>query len=255
MQLLKEIFSPTAPETETKENVEKMEMEEKTTEKGVEKKKLKKTEKTEKTEVTTTTAPVPTAIEPTLAATTPDLVTIAPGVGTTQELPAQKQETVREVEVQKIQPVIHREREQTEIKTVIQPIRTKVVADTEKTKLESAHVDMGVRVEAPSTMPLEGELGVAPSVESSSEYLGKEQHVQVNAPKVEEVVRKNVVEQIQPVIYQETVVPKLVEQTQHFYEKVQEAPVFTHELKAPIVVEVQQQQQPVVAPPQPPQHT
>jgi hypothetical protein len=51
------------------------------------------------------------------------------------------------------------------------------------------------------------------------------------APIIEEHVSRKVVEEVQPVLYRETVAPVLIEETQPIYEKVVEAPVIIEEVR------------------------
>jgi hypothetical protein len=243
MQFLKDIFYPKVPEERKKTEEKATLSEEKKTTTGEQKQVTGGTATTEKKTKKKTKKKKTTKQKP---ATTGEKVTkVEPGIAAVETLPATKQETIRHVEIEKVQPVIHRQREQTEIKQVIQPIEKKVVAPSSLTVKEEEHIDLGRREEQPSQMPLEGTPGEAPLVTSKVEKVGTEKHIAVAQPKVTEVLRKNIVEQIQPVILQETVVPHVTEQTQHFYEKVVEKPVVTHEIKTPIVIEV--------PPPQPPQ--
>jgi hypothetical protein len=51
------------------------------------------------------------------------------------------------------------------------------------------------------------------------------------APIIEEHVSKKIIEEVQPVLYRETVAPVLIEETQPIYERVVEAPVIVEEIR------------------------
>jgi len=141
-------------------------------------------------------------------------------------------EKVKEVELHKVQPVIHREREQKEIRHVVQPHKEYEVKDT-KIKHREKDIHVGVR-EADSTLETSRSLGEAPRLESSVKHLGKERQHQELPAVVEECVHKRVEEHIHPVIYKETLKPTVLEETHHIYETVKERPVETFEVREAI---------------------
>jgi hypothetical protein len=136
--------------------------------------------------------------------------------------------------------VVHVDREQTEVRQVVQPILEKEVRPTLITKT-TKEVELGTRQEKASGLPtpLEGSrtLGSAPSLESRTEFLGMEKRHEEFSPIVQETVHKKVIEQVTPLLEREVVIPHVIEQTKNIHETVQEKPVITHEVRAPITVE------------------
>ncbi len=121
----------------------------------------------------------------------------------TQCLPKKEIERVKEVDVHTVQPVVHRDREQTEIRQVVQPLHETEVKPTD-VRTKATHAELGTRVEAPTGVPtpLEGErqLGAAPQVESKKEFMKSELRTEERPAVVEETVHKKIVEQVQPVV-------------------------------------------------------
>jgi len=68
--------------------------------------------------------------------------------------------------------------------------------------------------------------------ESSVEVDGIRRIRIVKEPIVEEVIRKTIIEEIQPVIHKETIAPVIIRETLPLYEKVVEAPVIVHEQRS-----------------------
>jgi hypothetical protein len=151
---------------------------------------------------------------------------------------------------EKVQPVVHIDREQTEVRQVVQPIAEKEVRPTLVTKT-AKEVELGTRQEKASGVPTPLEnrsLGAAPDVKSKTEFLGVERQRQEFKPIVEESVHKRVIEQVTPVIEREVVVPHVIEQTKHIHETVKEDKVVTHEVRAPISTEQWEKQEGAVCP-------
>jgi hypothetical protein len=207
MDILKQIFSSEPPvTTKTEEKKEKMVMETTVTKENVRPKVVKE------------------------------------GETYTKEVECQPQkeiERIREVEIERVQPVVHVDREQTEVRQVVQPILEKEVRPTLITKT-AKEVELGTRQEKASGVPtsLEGRsLGNAPTIQSKTEFLGVEKRREEFNPIVQETVHKKIIEQVTPVVEREVVIPHVIEQTKHIHETVQEKPVITHEIRAPITVE------------------
>jgi transcriptional regulator with PAS, ATPase and Fis domain len=160
--------------------------------------------------------------------------------------PQKEIERIREVEIEKVQPVVHIDREQTEVRQVVQPILEKEVRPTLVTKT-TKEVELGTRQEKASGLPTPLEqgrnLGVAPDIKSRTEFLGVEKQRQELKPIVEETIHKKIIEQVTPVVEREVVVPHVIEQTKHIHENIQEAKVVTHEIRPPITAEQWQKQE------------
>jgi hypothetical protein len=147
---------------------------------------------------------------------------------------------------EKVQPVVHVDREQTEVRQVVQPILEKEVRPTLITKT-AKEVELGTRQEKATGLPtpLEGgrSLGAAPAIQSKTEFLGVEKKREEFAPIVEETIHKKIIEQVTPVVEREVVIPHVIEQTKHIHETIQEKEVVTHEIRAPITVEQWEKQE------------
>jgi len=137
--------------------------------------------------------------------------------------------TVKEVELHKVQPIIHRDREQKEIRHVVEPHKEFKVRDTE-IHHQDRDINLGTRRED-STLHSKRSAGHAPKLESSREFLGKECQHQDLPVKIDEHVHRKVETHVHPVIYKEVLKPKVTEETHHIYEKVKEVPIETYEVK------------------------
>jgi len=131
------------------------------------------------------------------------------------------QEVIKPGVREEIQPVIHREREQTEIREQVQPIFEKSVAPTIVEERQLApEIKPEVRL---GSMPV-----IAEGPRSSTLVEAEQRETLVKAPIVEETVHKRIVEEVQPVIHREVVAPVVIQETKPIYEKVVEAPVVTY---------------------------
>jgi hypothetical protein len=140
-----------------------------------------------------------------------------------RERPVVVQEKILPGVREEIQPVIHRERLQTEIHEVTKPLyETNVKPTVYQERMLPAETKPEVRMGSERELPREIP---QPSVIQAPV---KTQTI-VKPPIVEETIRKKIIEEIQPVIHRETVAPTLVRETKPIYEKVIEAPVFMRE--------------------------
>lgn len=146
----------------------------------------------------------------------------APAVVEHREKAPVVQEVIKPGLREEIQPVIHRDREQLEIREELQPIYEKTVRPTIVEQMELA----------PEMKP-EVRLGAAPIIAEgprSSTFVEAEQREKfVKAPIVEETVHKKIVEEVQPVIHREVLAPKVIQEVQPIYEKIVEAPQVKYE--------------------------
>jgi len=155
------------------------------------------------------------------------VVTTAPALVEHREKAPVVQEVIRPGVREEIQPVVHREREQLEIREEIQPIYETSVRPTLVEEMQLA----------PQINP-EVRTGVMPVIAEGprSNVVMEQEHVEVitNAPILEEVVHKRIIEEVQPVIQRETIAPKIIKEVQPIYEKVIEAPVVTYQTLPPV---------------------
>jgi hypothetical protein len=140
-------------------------------------------------------------------------------------------EQIREMEREVVQPVINREREQVEIHQITQPlhqreIRPTIVEQRTLQEEERPVIREQPRSVAPTQAPLQSSSVVAPVM----------REVFQQQPIVEEVVHRTIREEIQPVLYRETIVPRVIQEMKPIYEKIVEAPRIFKEERAPIVL-------------------
>lgn len=151
----------------------------------------------------------------------------APVTTAVVEKPTVVQETIRPVEKETIQPVVHREREQTEIHKVTQPLHQKEVQPTQVHMGTMAPEVRPTIVERPSEETVRSLNKEAPK--STTNILPSLHSTKVNAPIVEEKVKRNIVEEVQPVLQKEVVQPHVIKEVKPIYEKIVEAPVVVQE--------------------------
>jgi len=139
------------------------------------------------------------------------------------------QEQIQQVEKELIQPVIHRERQQTEVHQVTQPLlQTEIRPVITEERVLPSEVRPTIREqvrELPQVTAQSSTVVGAPMVQVMEE-----------GPRIEETIRRTIREEIQPVIYKETVMPKIVHQVQPIYEKIIDAPIIYREERAPIIL-------------------
>jgi len=131
------------------------------------------------------------------------------------------QEVIKPGLREEIQPVIHRQREQLEIREEIQPIYEKSVRGTiVENRSLPAEIRPDVRMGA---MPILQE-GPRGSVVVQAEH----REAFVKPPLVEETIHKKIIEEVQPVIHREVIAPRVIHETKPIFEKVIEAPVVSY---------------------------
>jgi hypothetical protein len=143
-------------------------------------------------------------------------------------------ETIRREEVEEIQPVIHREREKTEIRKITQPIQTK-----ETKGVTTTEVTLPVEVKAEVRMPVSEppQLAVLPGVAHEQTRTTVQK-----PPVVIETVKQKIVEEVTPVVYKQTVEPHVIKITQPIYEKIVEGPVYVNQAFSTVPLNQQSQQ-------------
>jgi len=135
-------------------------------------------------------------------------------------------ERIRKEEVEEVQPVIHREHERTEVHQILQPMYEGQIAP--------AHVlQKQLPAEVLPTIT-KGMYVPPPSEQNTTEWVESERIMVQKSPIVMETETKKIIEEIQPVIYKETVQPTIIRETKPIYEKIVEAPVVVKEVREPI---------------------
>lgn len=138
------------------------------------------------------------------------------------------QEHIHPVEKVEVQPILHRERQQMEVHQIVQPMAEREVlpAVVQEKKLPSQFI--GDFVESDNASK-EKYIQGATKYESWVDVDGLRRLRVVKEPIVEEVIKKTIIEEVQPVIHKETIAPVVVKETLPLYEKVVEAPVIFQE--------------------------
>jgi len=145
----------------------------------------------------------------------------APTTVELRQKPAVVQEVIRPGVREEIQPVIHRERQQTEIREEVQPVYE---TSFRPVQYEEKTLTPEFRTETTGNMtPV-----IAPGPVGSTFVQPEHKEMLVRPPVVEETIHKKIVEEIQPVVQRETFAPKLIQETQPIYEKVIESPVVNY---------------------------
>jgi len=156
------------------------------------------------------------------------------------------QEVIKPGVKEEIQPIVHREREQLEIREELLPIYEKSVRPT---VFEERNLPAEYRPEIRTGMMPTMQPGPSGSCVVETEH---REAVMLN-PIVEETVHKKVIEEVVPVIHRETIVPKVVKEVKPIYEKVYETPEVSYvtlpaQYNEEVRVSTQTWQQPLPAP-------
>jgi hypothetical protein len=138
-------------------------------------------------------------------------------------------ETIKPSTEVNIQPVVHLERERTEFHEVIQPLsETKIMPTTVEEKTLPTIEKEAVRE---SDSSFKKEYDDLTSTFKNSLHVEKVQKKTVtNAPIVRESIHKKIIEEIQPVLHRETIVPHVLKENVTIHEKYVEAPVLIKEV-------------------------
>jgi hypothetical protein len=157
-------------------------------------------------------------------------VQVAPAILEHRECAPVIQERIRKEEVEEIHPVIHREREKTEIHKITQPVHTSAVLGvvTEEATLPAKFTE----IRTPSMLP---PVSILPKREELS---AQKMRVQT-APVVIETEKKKIIEEVTPVVHREVVEPHLTKLTLPIYEKIVEGDVYVSEIRPAQVMAVE----------------
>jgi len=137
------------------------------------------------------------------------------------------QERIHHIEEEDIQPIIHLQREKTEIVHVTQPIKETQVLPT---TIHQRELPAEFRPE----VVIPGQVFARREVFPSVEYAQAERVQVLKPPIVEEVVKKNIIEEITPVVTRDIYQPHIIKETKDIYEKVIEAPVYVEQMRSVI---------------------
>jgi hypothetical protein len=131
-------------------------------------------------------------------------------------------EHIHALEKEEIQPIIHREREQLDIKQVTQQLH-----ETQFQPTIIQQRELAAEIRAPIIergAPIQENI-VLPSVDRDATM----RSTQINAPIIEETIKKTIIEEIQPVLERDVFQSTLIQERQDIYEKVVEAPAVYRE--------------------------
>jgi hypothetical protein len=147
----------------------------------------------------------------------------APTIVERVEKPVIVQETILPSERTEVQPIVHRDIEQTEVHHVLQPMRERDFAPT-----AVQHVTLPAQVyeNAPTFQVRE-----APKIFSETHVAPTTREQYERAPLIEETIHKKVIEEVQPILYKEVVRPTVIEATKPIYERIVQAPVVLEETR------------------------
>jgi len=131
-------------------------------------------------------------------------------------------ERIHPVQKEEIQPVIYREREQLDVRQVTQMMHETQIQPTliQQRELPAERREAIVERGAP----------IAENFIAASREVDVTLRTQVvHAPIVNEVIKKTIIEEIQPVLERDIITSTVIQNTQPIYEKIVEAPLVTRE--------------------------
>jgi len=161
------------------------------------------------------------------------ILTKAEGTTTIQEVAPVLHEVVHPVELEEVQPIIHRDIRQTEVHQVTQPILDSYVAPTQELSRELVPEVKPTLKEDTKSFEREYQSGL----EKDSLLIDATKYETVLKPAlIDEVVKKDIIEIIQPVVHRDTVAPTVIHTSAPVFEKYIEQPVLVRETLAPVIM-------------------
>jgi len=142
------------------------------------------------------------------------------------EKPVAIHEEIRKELVEEIQPVVNIEKLATEVHQVTQPLFDKEVRPVQ---IEQRMLDREVL----SEVYVEGRGVRAVEDMSTTRYLNTHTVVIEKPTQFVEIEKTQVIEEIQPIIYKETIVPTVIQETKPMFQRVVEGAVYIQETLAP----------------------
>jgi len=139
------------------------------------------------------------------------------------------EDTLKPIETVEVQPVINLEREQTEIHSVVMPLREKEILPTTYEERVLPTVEKEAVVESGEKFE-EQYLQLAEQYHSTVNVETVEHVRIVKAPIVQEIIHKKIIEEIQPIIQKETIVPHVIREILPVHERLVEAPILVKEV-------------------------
>jgi hypothetical protein len=143
------------------------------------------------------------------------------------EKPAAIHEEIRRERVEEIQPVVNIEKLQTQVVQKTQPLfdkEVRAVGIQEKVLPTQVLPDVIIPNRG---VPLQGDV-------STVQYRDQKEMVVEKPAIFNEVDKTRIIEEIQPVIYKETVIPTLIRETKPVYQTIVEGTTYAHETLPPM---------------------
>lgn len=139
------------------------------------------------------------------------------------EKPVVIHESIRQEQVEEIQTVVRVEREKTEIRQITQPLVDKEVMPLQIEERVLPVEVLPVIVEKTVTVPEVVD-------HSTREFDSTRRQVVEKAPIIQETDKWRIIEEVQPVIYREIVVPHIIRTSRPSREVIVEAPIFAEQV-------------------------
>jgi len=186
--------------------------------------------KTEKIEIV---EKVPVMETKTEIVAAPTVLTQKSASVTVEEVAPVLQEVVHPVEIDEVQPIVHRDVKQTEVHQITQPIYDAYTAPT-------IEVNRELKPEVMPTLTADTSAfqeSYTAGLERDTLSVDATRHETIIKPTlVDEVVQKDIIEVIQPVVHRDTTAPTLIHTTAPVHEKIVEQPVLVKEVLPPVVM-------------------
>jgi len=150
---------------------------------------------------------------------------VAPTIVEKLERPTIIQETIRPSERIEVQPLVHIDKDQVEVHKVVQPMRERDIAPTrvEHVSMAPQHMEFA----APQTQYR----SVQPVIQPRTMVEPLQRSTIERPPIVEETIHKKVVEEVQPVLYRETVAPTVIHATKPIHQHIVEPTQYVEETR------------------------
>jgi hypothetical protein len=141
------------------------------------------------------------------------------------ENPTIVQETIRPSERVEVQPVVHIDKDQVEVHKVTQPMRERDIAPTrvEHNQLPPQHLEFAApQTQFRSTQPTMASRTLVEPIQRTTCEM---------SPIVDETIHRKVIEEVQPVLYKETLAPTVIHTTRPIHEHIVEPTQYMEETR------------------------
>jgi hypothetical protein len=127
------------------------------------------------------------------------------------------QERIHPIQKEEIQPVIHREREQLDVKQI-----TEMLHETKINPTLVEQRELAPEIKVPVIM--RGAPILPNTVAPSSTVDAVKSSQVIHAPIIEETIKRTIIEEVQPVLERDVITPTVIKEVKPIYEKIVEAP-------------------------------